>query len=117
MNYFGANLENNVENFSVFVIVIMLLIIFSEAFGLLIGTMFEDDKVTVNLAGVLYGPIFTFGGYIVHINRVYVWMRWWQYLSPLRFAYEILLKNEFDDNSKYKTNANDRYGLNLGIVN
>ena len=95
----------------------MLLIIFSQAFGLLIGTIFEDDKVTISLTSLLYGPIFIFGGCMGNINKMYVWIRWMQYLSPIRFAHEILLKNEFDDNSKYKTNANDRYGLNLGIVN
>ena len=117
VNYFGANLANSFENFSVFIIVFALLIIFSQAFGILIGTLFEDDKATINFSIVLYGPLVIFGGHLVHINNIYVWIRWMQYLSPIRFAFEILLKNEFDGNSKYKINANDRFGLDFGIVN
>ena len=117
VNYFGANLEDSFENFSVFFIVFVLIVIFSQTYGMLVGTLFYDEKATVHFSAVLFGPLVVFGGYIVHIENVYVWMRWMQYLSPIRFAFEILLKNEFDDNSKYKTNANDRYELDFGIFN
>ena len=90
---------------------------FSETIGLLFGTMFEDDKVTSSLTPLFYGPIFVFGGYLINVHLMYDWVSWVQYLSPLRYTFEILLKSEFDDNPKYQYNANDRYGLNFGVTN
>jgi ABC-type multidrug transport system permease subunit len=36
-----------------------------------------------------------FSGYMININSIPVWLRWMQYISPLRYALEVGLTNEF----------------------
>ena len=43
-------------------------------------------------------------------------MRWTQYFTPLRYSLEILIKNEFDDNSKYPINVNIKFNYDLGVA-
>ena len=36
----------------------MLLIIFTAAFAVIIGTIFEDDETTLEFSAILLGPVF-----------------------------------------------------------
>lgn len=63
-------------------------------------------------------PIFIFGGYFVNLGDVYVWLRWLQYLSPVRYSMEALLRNEFEDNSDYSAEDQkvyERYHYDIGL--
>ena len=46
-------------------------------------------------------PYMVFGGYFVNLNSIYVWLRWMNYLSPIRYSMEALLRNELENNSNY----------------
>ena len=63
-------------------------------------------------------PFIMFGGYLVNLNNIYVWLRWIQYISPIRYCNEILLRNEFENNDNYP-NGEEFYeslGYDLGIL-
>ena len=42
-------------------------------------------------------PIILFAGIIVNLDTSYVWIRWIQYISPLRYGLEVLHRVEFED--------------------
>ena len=66
-----------------------MVIVFGESFGLFIGTLFQSDKLVTSILPFFYGPVFGFAGYITNIDHMYPAIRWMQYLSPLRYAFEI----------------------------
>ena len=46
---------------------------------------------------MLIQPFNLFGGFYSNSGRYPVWIRWFQYLSPTRYALEALVRNEFED--------------------
>mmetsp|Transcript_8051 Transcript_8051/g.7131 ORF Transcript_8051/g.7131 Transcript_8051/m.7131 type:complete len:102 (+) Transcript_8051:514-819(+) len=46
-------------------------------------------------------PFLIFGGLLVNLNTVPVWIRWLGYISPIRFSAEALLRNELENNDNY----------------
>jgi len=61
-------------------------------------------------------PFIIFAGYFVNLNDVYVWLRWIQYISPVRYSTEALIRNEFEGNNKYGDVVTyEKYGYDLGI--
>jgi ABC-type multidrug transport system permease subunit len=61
-------------------------------------------------------PFILFGGFFVNLGDVYVWLRWIQYLSPIRYSTEALLRNEFEDNPKYAGMVTyEKYHYDLGL--
>jgi len=62
-------------------------------------------------------PFILFGGFFVNLGDVYVWLRWIQYLSPIRYSTEAILRNEFEDNSKYEGKITyQQYEYDLGLA-
>jgi len=64
-------------------------------------------------------PFILFGGYFVNLDDVYVWLRWIQYISPIRYSTEALLRNEFEDNSVYddSTKVYESLNYDIGLTN
>lgn len=61
-------------------------------------------------------PFILFGGYFVNLDDVYVWLRWLQYLSPIRYSTEAILRNEFENNSKYgNITTYQKYHYDIGM--
>jgi len=50
---------------------------------------------------LIIAPYLIFGGYFVNLKTVYSWLRWLQYISPIRYSTEALLRNELEDNDDY----------------
>lgn len=43
-------------------------------------------------------PFILFGGFFVNSATYPAWVGWFQYLSPIRYGFEALMRNEFDEN-------------------
>ena len=117
INYFSAGLDEDFNKFCLFVFTLTLLILGSCALGAAVGTIFVNEKIAVS-----WGPIFTittilFSGFVVHLDHVYVWIRWLQYISLVRYTAEVLLRNEFEDNPAYSFNLMDTYNLDFWTTN
>ena len=117
INYFSVGLDEDFSKFSLFVLTLSLLILCSSALGVVVGTISNDEKVAIALGTLSNGALMIFSGYIINLDHVYVWIRWLQYLCPTRYAAEILLRNEFEDNPKYSFNPMNTYNLNFGTLN
>jgi ABC-type multidrug transport system permease subunit len=72
------------------------------------GVLCKDENSTINLLPMVMIPILIFGGLAVNINDIPVYIRWFQYLSPLRHAFLILFKDQMDS-----SNFSQYAGLNL----
>ena len=78
--------------------------------------MVNNAAVAATLS-MVFMPFILFGGFFVNLDDVYVWLSWLQYLSPIRYSTEALVRNEFQNNEKYGEYSKiyEDYNLNLGL--
>lgn len=111
-------MESDFEHFSKFCLGVLLLVFCSNAYGIVVGTVFSKDTTAVAAAPAFVMPMLLFAGYITNLDETYDWLSWIQYLSPPRYACEYLCRNEFDDNDKYDFNPTETaYNLDFGATN
>lgn len=67
-------------------------------FGLFFGILCKDSSAAVIYLPMVLIPIILFGGLVVNINDIPVYLRWLQYLSPLRHAFLILFQDQLSSN-------------------
>lgn len=127
--YYGTGLTIDLERVLIFNLTMVLHVWCSSALGIFIGTIFKKDQTATVFGPVLLVPMILFSGFNVNLNTVYVWLRWIQWISPLRYTMEILLRNEFDGNDKYiitesissysldNASLTEQFGYNLGMFN
>jgi len=64
-------------------------------------------------------PLILFAGYVANVESIVFWMKWFQYLSPIRYTLEIFYRAEYheedfsdgDELNKYPVEA---YNFNIG---
>ena len=52
--------------------------------------------MAVSLSPVIMMPIILFGGQFANSGNIQAWISWFQYVSPVRYGLEALVRNEFD---------------------
>ena len=65
-------------------------------------------------------PLILFSGHIANTDEIVSWLRWLQYISPMRYIMEITLKEEyrrenFNDNDHMNPYPVDGYNYDLGM--
>lgn len=86
--------------------------------GFFLGSIFDHATKATTGAMLFNLPYLVFAGYFLNLKDIYVWLRWLQYFSPIRYSTEALLRNEFENNSEYSVefqNIHERYGYDLGV--
>jgi len=71
--------------------------------GILIGCAFNELEVALNVAPLIFFPMLLFSGFYVNSDSVRSWVKWLEYISPIRYALEALVYNEFEG-TKYSPN-------------
>ena len=100
-----------------FLLVIELIVYCAGSFGFFIGTAFTNPTVAVLMGPLILSPLLLLSGIIAYLNNVSVVIRWMQYISPIRYGCEALLRNEFDDNPRYPFNPVPGLGFDIGFWN
>ena len=52
--------------------------------------------MAVSLAGIIMMPLILFGGQFANSGDIQAWISWFQYISPVRYGFEAIVRNEFD---------------------
>lgn len=83
-------------------------------FGMFFGAICKDQATATHLLPIVLIPIMIFGGLIINVNSIPVYIRWLQYLSPMRHSFLILFQsqmtsNKFKDFSQY--NLPELFGM------
>lgn len=87
----------------------------STSIGLFIGSVITNPEAAMSSQGAILSPFIIFSGVPTNLNTIYVWLRWVQYLSPMRYVMEILVRNEFEGVNLGSNDPIDFLGYNLGI--
>ncbi|CDW89923.1 abc transporter family protein [Stylonychia lemnae] len=98
--YFGIGLRAEPECFFAFFFTLMNLIFYAASLGYLFGTIFTAPGSSNLVSSQILMPLNILGGFYSNVKLIPVWFSWLQYISPVRYALESLVQNEFGDFSK-----------------
>lgn len=68
-----------------------------NSLGISLSCLFESLEVSLQGAPLIILPLVLFSGFFVNSNGIPVWFDWIKYLSPMKYSYEALMKNEYSD--------------------
>jgi len=83
-------------------------------FGIFIGTLVSDVNVAIEIAPMIFVPIILFSGYTTNTENIKAFLKWIEYISPVRYIFEYFVHNEFDD-KQIKGNPLDTLNFNINI--
>jgi len=67
------------------------------AIGYLVSSMFDSFQKAVAVGQLFIMPMTLFGGFIVNSNGYHVYVNWLQYLSPVRYGFEVVVRAQVRD--------------------
>ena len=67
----------------------------SAALAVMMGCLVVDSRQAIELAPLLFPPQILFAGFFISTDLIPVWLRWLQWLCPLRYGVGLFLINEF----------------------
>jgi ABC-type multidrug transport system permease subunit len=96
--YFMMGLNGN---FGVILVVFFALGSASCSVAIFLGSIVTDVKDAAELSTLLFVPQLLFAGFFIRTEQIPVFMRWAQYLCSLKYALNLILLEEFnEDNSE-----------------
>ena len=113
--YFGIGFDNSFGNFIIFMLALVLNTSVATSVGLAIAAGITDPSTANSSMPAFVAPMVLFSGAAANLKDVYVWLRWLQYLSPIRYSMEIITRNEFED-SNVTPDPVERLDYDLGIT-
>ena len=75
----------------------VLMTITGTGIGILIGCLFNDLEVALNVTPLFFFPFILFSGFYVNSDSIQWWVKWIEYISPIRYGLEALIYTEFED--------------------
>ena len=76
-------------------ILLGLLCVVAQSIGYMLSAMFESEMNAMALAPLFVMPMVLFGGLMSNNEAQFEWLSWIQYISPMKYAAEGMLYNEF----------------------
>ncbi|CAD8191656.1 unnamed protein product [Paramecium pentaurelia] len=106
------------------IFVCVLLGISGNSMGLMVGTMLSDSKNASGIIPLVLMPLIAFSGFFANQSLFMNWISWVQYLSPMKYAFEALIYDEYDTRRHEfiggkidNLNPIDKFSLDFGIWN
>jgi ABC-type multidrug transport system permease subunit len=99
--YFTVGLNPTAGHFFVFLLTLILIYNASSGYSLIISASFANKQVAVTLTPVLIIPFMLFAGFFVASSSIPYFLREFEYLSIFKYGYQALMRNEFNNNSRF----------------
>lgn len=64
-------------------------------FGIFIGTIAKNANVAIEIAPMIFVPIILFSGYTTNTENIKAFLKWIEFMSPVRYIFEFFVHNEF----------------------
>lgn len=101
--YTVVGLRKDFEHFLLFsnpiiilVLVLCLIATFGYMLGIIVGVLCKSPNMTIQTVPLLMMPIVTYGGQVVNLAELPWYSGWIQYISPLRYGYNIIVKSQLE---------------------
>ena len=79
------------------------------------SSIFNKEEMAVSISPVIMMPLILFGGQFANSGNIQAWISWFQYISPIRYAFEAFVRNEFDHRT-YNTTVVLQNKFNYRII-
>lgn len=96
LTYFAVGLQASAEKFFIHSANLILLAGCGHALGLWAAATFSNVNIALAVLPLIILPLMVFSGLFVNIAAIPAWIRWIQWLSPMKYGFVSLMKNEFD---------------------
>eukprot|EP01017_Pseudomicrothorax_dubius_P022641 TRINITY_DN24484_c0_g1_i1.p1 TRINITY_DN24484_c0_g1~~TRINITY_DN24484_c0_g1_i1.p1 ORF type:complete len:340 (+),score=44.52 TRINITY_DN24484_c0_g1_i1:60-1022(+) len=101
--YFGCGLSTSLtEKYWIAVLLALIGFFSGSAYGILISVVFPSQEVAYSFLPIILVPLMVFGGYFVNQNKIPVYFYPFQYISPFKYGFQVLVWNEYTDNTALK---------------
>lgn len=116
--YFGIGLTITASQFFMFFLILFMVVICCSSLGYFISSIFTHSETSVMMAPLILLPLIMFAGFFSNSGSLPVWISWFQYVSPVRYALECLIRNEFESRVVPASSQNfvEYLGFKLGIT-
>lgn len=82
-------------NLGLIVLTVWITALTSSALAIMLGCLVVDSKQAVELAPLLFPPQILFAGFFISTTLIPIWLRWLQWICPLKYGISLFLMNEF----------------------
>lgn len=96
ISYWMIGFNTSFYNFIIFYVTILLTLICVVGISLLLSSVSKDDAVSNVVVGMVLLILSAFSGFLVTLNHVPKFIKVFEYISPYKYSYRILMKNEFE---------------------
>eukprot|EP00741_Cyanophora_paradoxa_P002580 tig00000605_g2503.t1 len=95
VTYWMIGLQASTERYFVYSCVVVLMTLSGQALGIFIAAVSPQLELGLMAAPMLIMPLMIFSGFMVSNAGIPVYFDWIKYISPMKYGYEALLKNEY----------------------
>lgn len=96
--YFCVNERQGIEYFLIFLACILLNSLVSQSIGFFFGSLFTTVKEVMAVKTAINLPLMLFTGKLINESSIPKYINWFKYLTPTKYANEIINLNEFEGN-------------------
>eukprot|EP01091_Cochliopodium_minus_P001749 TRINITY_DN1168_c0_g1_i1.p1 TRINITY_DN1168_c0_g1~~TRINITY_DN1168_c0_g1_i1.p1 ORF type:complete len:650 (-),score=150.98 TRINITY_DN1168_c0_g1_i1:60-2009(-) len=93
--YWMVGLNKDAGKFFIFYATLVLTIHTAVALAVAISTATKSFQISLIFAPIIFIPLMLLGGFFVKSSSIPVYLIWIKFMSPIKYAYEILAINEF----------------------
>jgi len=93
---------------SKYVLMVFIMVILENcgtALGIFVASFFSDIAVALAVVPMFLMPLMIFSGFFVNAGTSPVFLQWIKYISPMKYAFVALIKNEFSGLHLYCTDS------------
>lgn len=94
--YWLIGYQNSAEKFLIFLLYINICAIVGLSIGTCFSSLFKDTSIVLQIAPFSIIPLMLFSGLLVNQDYIPWYFSWIQYISPIKYVFEVLFKNEFE---------------------
>jgi len=93
--YWTIGYQNVASKFLIMLTIMVLLENTGTALGVFVASFFSDIAPALAVVPMLLMPLMIFSGFFVNTATSPIWLRWIKYISPMKYSFVALIKNEF----------------------
>jgi ABC-type multidrug transport system ATPase subunit len=95
ISYWALGFQNDGVKYLICVIILILLALAGNAMGLFLACIFTDVSIALAVAPMVILPLMMVSGFFLNPDSFPVYLKWAQWLSPMKYAFSALAANEF----------------------
>lgn len=96
ITYWSIGLRSGLSHFLLFTFILQMTSLAGFSFGLFVASLFSNVNVALALSILFLLPTMLFSGLYLNLATVPAFLRWLQWVSPMRYGYTSAMSNQFN---------------------